>query len=101
MLLNLLAVECLLARHRGSSLSHALTAAIETETGIGTEIEIGTEGDATGETFDESRVIFGSLEIFATTEKKIAALTSDMKAGKMITGRTFVHLAVLGNVLRA
>jgi hypothetical protein len=97
---SLLAAECPLAHRRGSSLSHALTAVIETETGIGTEIEIGTEGDATGEIFDESRVIFVSLEIFATTEKKIAALISDMKAGKTIVGRTLVHLAVLGNVLR-
>jgi hypothetical protein len=45
-------------------------------------------------------VIFVSLEIFATTEKKIAALISDMKAGKTIVGRTLVHLAVLGNILR-
>lgn len=54
-----------------------LTAAIETETGIGTEIVSGTEGDATEEIFDETRVITVSLEIFATTEKKIAALISD------------------------
>jgi hypothetical protein len=75
-----------------------LIAAIETETGIGTGIETGTEEDVTGETFQGSRVIFVSLEIFVTTEKKIAALTSDMMAGKMIAGRT---LAVLENVLRA
>lgn len=101
MLLSLLAAECLSVHRRDSNLNHALTAAIETETGIGTEIVIGTEGDATGEIFDESRVISVSLEIFATTEKKIAALTSDTKAGKMIVGRTLVHLVVLGDVLQA
>lgn len=77
MLLSLLVVGCLLAHRRDSNLNHALTAAIETETGIGTEIVSGTEGDATEEIFDETRVITVSLEIFATTEKKIAALISD------------------------
>lgn len=76
-LLSLLVVGCLLAHRRDSNLNHALTAAIETETGIGTEIVSGTEGDATEEIFDETRVITVSLEIFATTEKKIAALISD------------------------